>query len=211
MSNLGKLLAWGIENSDAGADGDDGGRRSQLDPALLAQLFGANVKDDSVLMKEAMEAIQDESVPLADKETAFDNFEMLVENLDNANNIENLSLWPALLSQLSAPEEQLRHMAAWCCGTAVQNNPKSQAALYNHGGVPKMVDLIMKDPEESVRNKAIYALSSQIRNSEPSLKQAVELLPDEIVQGRDIQADNMEAIDGLINRLRERAKKVING
>lgn len=169
------------------------------------------MKDDSTVMKESMAAIQDPEVSVSDKEIAFDNFEMLVENLDNANNIENLKLWPPLLSQLSAPEFQLRFMGAWCCGTAVQNNPKSQEALHKHGGVAKIVELILKDPEEKVRTKAVYALSSQIRNQEPSLKEALELLPEELAPKKDIGANDMEAIDVLIQRLRERVKKVISG
>lgn len=160
------------------------------------------------MMKESMAAILDPEMPLPDKEIAFDNFEMLVENLDNANNIENLKLWPPLLSQLSASESQLRFMAAWCCGTAVQNNPKSQEAMHKHGGVSKIVELVLKDPEEKVRAKAVYALSSQVRNMGPSLKEALELLPGELVSGKDIEAEDMEAIDSLIQALRERIKGV---
>lgn len=162
-------------------------------------------------MKESMAAILDPEMPLPDKEIAFDNFELCVENLDNANNIENLKLWPPLLSQLSARESQLRFMAAWCCGTAVQNNFKSQEAMHKHGGVSKIIDLVLKDPEEKVRTKAVYALSSQIRNQGPSLKEALELLPEEIAPKKDIDAEDMEAIDVLIQSLRERVKKVING
>lgn len=45
---------------------------------------------------------------------------------DNANNLENLKLWTPLIGQLAAPEPAMRYMAAWVCGTAVQNNLKSQ-------------------------------------------------------------------------------------
>ncbi|KAG0641686.1 nucleotide exchange factor Fes1-domain-containing protein [Tuber brumale] len=212
MSDMAKLLSWGIENSIPSDDPNTENRRTKLDPALLAQLFGANVKDDSVLMREALEAIQDPEITLENKEIAFDNLEMLVENLDNANNLENLNLWPPLIAQLSVPEQQLRFMAAWCIGTAVQNNPKSQAAMLKHGGVAKVVDLVLRDPEERVRTKAVYALSSQIRNEEESLKAAVELLPEEVLEkGRhEYRADDMEAIDELVKALRERTKKVIS-
>ncbi|KAH8149968.1 uncharacterized protein LAJ45_06121 [Morchella importuna] len=206
MSDMSKLLSWGIENSVPGAPED---KRTELDPALLAKLFG-NQKDDSTMMKESMAAILDPEVPLPDKETAFDNFEMLVENLDNANNIDNLKLWSPLISQLSAPEFQLRLMAAWCIGTATQNNIKSQEAMHKHGGVPKIVELILKDPEEKVRTKAVYALSSQVRNYEPSLKQALDLLPEELALKKDLDAEDMESIDELVRKLRERVKKVIS-
>ncbi len=155
-----------------------------------------------------MAAIQDPDVSIEDKETAFDNFELLVEQLDNANNIENLKLWDPLLAQLSNPEPRLRLAAAWCCGTAVQNNPKSQEAFFSHNGVPKLVDLALRDPDEAVRKKAIFALSSQVRNSQPSLETAVKLLPDEMSLG-ELTADDMEKIDALMAELRERSSKVI--
>jgi hsp70-interacting protein len=162
-------------------------------------------------MKEAIAAIEDSSVPLADKETAFDNFEMLIEQLDNANNIENLKLWPSLIAQLSNPEEKLRLLAAWCCGTAVQNNEKSQQAFLKHGGVPKLVDMFLKDPDADVRKKAVYALSSAVRNVDPALQQAKEALPAELLAGHEeLEANDMEGIDRLMKELRERSSKVIS-
>jgi hypothetical protein len=74
--------------------------------------------------------------------TAFDNFHMLIEDLNNANNIENISLegkgesedktglWDMLLEQLRHQEADIRRMAAWCIGTAVQNNEKTQRKAH---------------------------------------------------------------------------------
>lgn len=112
------LLKWGLENSVPGQAPDPNGTR--LNSAALAQLFGA--ADDSTLMKEAMAVISstDPEVTVDDKQVAFDNLEMLCEGLDNANNLENLNLWEPLVAQLDSPEGELRFMAAWVCGTAVQ-------------------------------------------------------------------------------------------
>lgn len=65
-------------------------------------------------------------VSLDDKLVAFDNFEQLIESLDNANNMEPLGLWSPLVGLLAHREPDMRRMAAWCVGTAVQNNEKSQ-------------------------------------------------------------------------------------
>ena len=43
--------------------------------------------------------------------------------------IENMKLWPPLLSQLNAEEPEIRKGVAWVCGTAMQNNPKAQEAV----------------------------------------------------------------------------------
>lgn len=77
-------------------------------------------------MKESMTAILSPSLPLSNKLVAFDNFEQLIESLDNANNMEPLGLWTPLVDLLANEEADLRKMAAWCIGTAVQNNAQSQ-------------------------------------------------------------------------------------
>lgn len=89
-------------------------------------------------MREAMRAITSSEIDRDDKITAFDNFHMLIEDLNNANNIENISLerkgeigdkrglWDPLLEQLRHQEVDMRRMAAWCIGTAVQNNVNTQ-------------------------------------------------------------------------------------
>jgi hsp70-interacting protein len=78
------------------------------------------------MMKSSMAAILDPELSLEDKSVAFDNLEQLVESIDNANNLTPLKLWEPLIAQLQSKESSLRKMAAWCIGTAVQNNPLSQ-------------------------------------------------------------------------------------
>lgn len=99
-----------------------------LTPEMLSSLFGGPSEAD--LMKAAMEVLvaDDDSgdVSLDDKLVAFDNFEQLIESLDNANNMEPLGLWSPLVGLLTHREPDMRRMAAWCVGTAVQNNEKSQ-------------------------------------------------------------------------------------
>ncbi|KAK9238345.1 armadillo-type protein [Lipomyces kononenkoae] len=158
-----KLLKWSLENSQNAGIDPDSQRQKAPDPEVLAQLFGQ--PDDAQLMRAAMATIQDANVDLESKETAFDNLEMLVENLDNANNLESLGLWEPLIEQLAHPSPVLRKMACWVIGTAVQNNPKSQAALLMYPkAIPYLTNLAAKDPSKEVRLKAMYSLSSAIRN-----------------------------------------------
>src|ERR1700753_1911642 len=126
--NLNELLRWGIENSDATRE-DPSAQTSRdasrgLNQEVLDALLGGPT--DADLMKEAMAIIKSSDASLENKLTAFDNFEQLVENIDNANNIEALKLWEPLLAELQNNEPELRAMAAWCIGTAVQNNIKAQ-------------------------------------------------------------------------------------
>lgn len=132
---MNQLLKWSIENSDAArndpttatdpkAERQDWPSGRGLNQEAIKSLMGG--PSDAELMKQSMEAIQSSDLSLENKMVAFDNFEQLIENVDNANNMESLGLWIPLKAQLNKDEADMRRMAAWCIGTAVQNNIKSQ-------------------------------------------------------------------------------------
>ncbi|KAF4631674.1 hypothetical protein G7Y89_g6457 [Cudoniella acicularis] len=206
---LNELLKWSVENSSTTANDSDAAPPTNrgLNPDALSALFGG--PSDADLMVESMTAIQDPSLPLSEKMIAFDNFEQLIENLDNANNLGPLALWTPLLQCLENEEGDIKRMAAWCVGTAVQNNEKSQERLLAMGGIEKLVKLVVDGTQsESVRRKGVYALSSAVRNYQPSM----DVLTGELgklgreEQGRKIDASDMDACDELIGALREEAK-----
>lgn len=208
---LNKILKWSVENSAASAEGaaPSEAPRSTLDPEVLASLFGGPSEAD--LMKDSMSAIlsTDPEMTMEARMIAFDNFEQLIENLDNANLMEPLKLWAPLISLLSSEESELRMMAAWCIGTAVQNNEKSQKMLYSEGGIPPLVDLAIDEKQtREVRRKAIYALSSAMRNFQDAMNEFVDEVKD---MGKTnygiVDAGDMDAVDGIINGLREEANK----
>ncbi|KAI1663068.1 Fes1-domain-containing protein [Daldinia decipiens] len=239
---LNELLKWSIENSaetDPSAP-EPTAPRSTLSAEALAAIMGA--PSDAELMRASVEHItsSDPEITLESKLIAFDNLEQLVESLDNANLLSKLGLWTPLLELLAHEEDQLRLMAAWCVGTAVQNNAPSQERLVALGGVERLVTMALGDrlpvekrtgageeeetttttttkPEESaaaadqgetkdVRRKAVYALSSAVRNYQPALDVAAKELRkrgEEVQEG--IDAADMDAVDGLINGLKQRA------
>lgn len=88
---------------------------------------------------------------------------MLIEGIDNARNIQNMKLWPAIIEQLEAKEAGVRKGCAWVCGTAVQNNPEAQKALMENGGLKPLLNLL-QDEDKMVRNKAQYAISGFLKH-----------------------------------------------
>lgn len=132
---LNHLLKWSIENSEASrtdpastsnaeAGQTDSPASNSLNAEALKALMGG--PSDAQLMQESMKAIQSPDISLDNKLVAFDNLEQLIESIDNANNMESLGLWTPLMGQLDSEEADMRRMAAWCLGTAVQNNVKAQ-------------------------------------------------------------------------------------
>lgn len=88
-------------------------------------------------------------------------------------------------------------MAAWCVGTAVQNNVQAQERALVGGAVPRLLKLFQEN-EEMNRRKARYAVSSLVRNYQPG----VDALVEELNDGRPgIDASDMEAIDRLLEEL----------
>lgn len=204
MSNpqLNALLQWGVENSDVsrGTNPDQPPSTRGLNAETLNALLGG--PSDADLMVEAMRAVRSPDLSLVDKITAFDNFEQLVEHLDNANNMEQLDLWSPLLEQLDNPEPDMRRMAAWCVGTAVQNNVKSQERLLAMDGVQKLVNMAVNDRDQGVKKKCVYALSSSMRNYQPATNEAVKHLPADLVGADTVAASDMETIDAIMEKLR---------
>lgn len=206
---MNQLLKWGIENSeqpsaDPTSTTDPKAERPSGHPinaeALNSLLGGPS---DADLMKQSMAAILSPQIMLDNKLVAFDNFEQLIENLDNANNMEVLGLWAPLVQLLKSDAAELRRYAAWCVGTAVQNNVKAQERLLAVDAIPVLTRLSIEDSNEPVRRKAIYALSSEIRNFQPGLDAALETLPKLVAPEGAIDAGDMEAVDRVIEQLRE--------
>ncbi|EPS40700.1 hypothetical protein H072_5419 [Dactylellina haptotyla CBS 200.50] len=203
-----KVLAWSVAASAPAEEGEER-QLPRLDQEALAQ-FLLGGKSDADVMKEAMQCITDPTATLENREIAFDNFEQLVENLDNANNMENLKLWEPLVQQLHAAEKEMRLMAAWCIGTAVQNNEKSQDQFHKTESVGKLVNLALNDPAQDVRSKAVYAISSYVRNHQNALDQCVSSLPDglkEEYSQKKLDASDMDGIDELRTRLKAEGNK----
>lgn len=159
-----KLLHWSIANAQGDKEAIE--KAGAPDPKLLEQLFGGGGPDDPTLMKEAMAVIMNPEADLENKLIAYDNFEMLIENLDNANNIENMKLWEPILKTLEDNEADLRASGLSVIGTAVQNNTDSQTNFLKYEGGLKILIAIAKSSEEpsDVRIKAFYALSNLLRN-----------------------------------------------
>ncbi|GES62840.1 Hsp70 nucleotide exchange factor fes1 [Aspergillus terreus] len=203
-ANMNKILKWSIQNStnvssDQNAAAADATSRG-LTPEMMATLFGG--PSDADLMKASMEALRSDEVDLENKLVAFDNFEQLIESIDNANNLEPLGLWTPLVELLRHEEADMRRMAAWCVGTAVQNNEKAQDKLVVLNALPTLVAMSTSDPNPAARKKAVYALSSAVRNYQPAMDEVTKHLPEGYPRGEKIDAADMDAVDGIMDKLR---------
>lgn len=72
------------------------------------------------------------------------------------------------------------------------------------GAIPALMKMVVEEKDETVRRKALYALSSEIRNYQPGTNEAVRALPERLLGDGNIDARDMEVVDGFIAKLRER-------
>lgn len=211
---LNELLRWSVQNSEASrndptTEQTDAIRDPSkgLDPELLAQLMGAPSEAD--LMKQAMAAIVAplDQIDLENKLVSWDNFEQLIESIDNANNMQPMGLWIPLVEQLDSEHSEMRMWAAACLNTAVQNNPACQERCLAINAIPKLLKQVLEDESQPARKKAAGALSSEIRNYQPAADELVKLMPEELWIRGNVDAADMDAVDMLVNVLREKANK----
>lgn len=211
---LNQLLQWSVQNSAASRDDPSTVQTDAirdpskgLDPEVLAQLMGAPSEAD--LMKQAMSAIIAplDQVDLENKLIAFDNFEQLIEGIDNANNMQPLGLWIPLVEQLDNENGEMRAWAAACLNTAVQNNPACQERCLAINAIPKLVKMVVEDEALGARKKAAGALSSEVRNYQPACDELVKCVPKDVWSTGKIDAGDMDAVDVLIGAVRAKANR----
>ncbi|UZJ54006.1 hypothetical protein CBS101457_003326 [Exobasidium rhododendri] len=171
------LLKWSIaaQNADGLANGEQNmheiadevaqGKRPDLaDPALYDALMG---KSEATMMKEELAVAMDLNRNEKDRVQALDNFEMLIESIDNANNIKSMKLWEPIISLLTHPQSTppIQHATLWIIGTAVQNNDKAQMSILDFEPLAPLLDLLKSSSDGEVRSKAMYAISGILKHN----------------------------------------------
>ncbi|KAF8486828.1 armadillo-type protein, partial [Russula ochroleuca] len=163
------LLRWSIENSSNDVASPPT-RRTDLDPGIIDAILG---KPDSEQMKEALAKAQDASLDESARLTALDDLEMLVENIDNANDLEKLGMWEPLQDLLASPSDDMKVQALWVIGTAVQNNPAAQKAYLAIDPLPTILSYLspLDASSQKLRSKAIYTLSGLLKHNAAAIAQ----------------------------------------
>ncbi|CAL1698181.1 unnamed protein product [Somion occarium] len=167
------LLRWGIEHStDAnGNPTPPAETRKDLDPAIIDEILG---RPDSELLKENLAIALDEKRELDDRLQALDNFEMLIEHIDNANDLEKLKMWEPLHNLLTSDssDDEIKRLVLWIVGTAVQNNPSAQTSYLALSPIPALLSFLSPSIISSkTRSKAVYALSGLLKHNAAAVHQ----------------------------------------
>jgi hsp70-interacting protein len=71
------------------------------------------------------------------------------------------------------------------------------------GTIPTLTNLAINDSDQGVRKKAILALSSGVRNNQPALDQMLKDLPETFKTSTTNDANDMDAMNSLMQKLRD--------
>lgn len=168
------LLRWSIEHSTPRSTDTPPPTRKDIDPGIIDHILG---KPDAVLMKEALDVALDENRDEAIRIQALDDFEMLVEHIDNANDLAKLKMWDPLQSLLTSKNssDKIKMQTLWVVGTAIQNNPSAQNAYLTLDPVPLVLSFLSPSVGSAqLRSKAVYALSGLCKHNSRAVKQLSE-------------------------------------
>lgn len=161
------LLRWAVEHSSDSP--------KPLDPEKTAFLRAALGPSDAERMRAAVSCATNPDDTAENKLVAMDNLELLVEGIDNASDMERLGLWSKFLATLDSDNPELVVYALWIVGTASQNNAEVQDTLSGkHAILGRILDLL-QHPDERVKKKALYALSSVLGQNRNAVRLFREL------------------------------------
>ncbi|PVV02411.1 hypothetical protein BB560_003136 [Smittium megazygosporum] len=169
-----KLLQWAVINSKTEKDApqsENPASTQDLDPAVIDAILGKPVSEQ---MLEIMDYLENPDSPLEGKINELDNLEMLVEQIDDAANIEPLKMWPRILNLLSSEHDEIKINTLWVIATALQHNPAAQKAFCSHNGLEKILGCMNSSNNDGVKAKAIYAISALIRGNLEGFSQFVK-------------------------------------
>ncbi|XP_077115659.1 hsp70-binding protein 1 isoform X2 [Ranitomeya variabilis] len=176
------LLHMAIEaGTESGSDLQTGQmsheRRQWLQEAMSSAFSGQ--ADEVQQMKECLKELSGETSDEDGderKEKALELLADLCENIDNASDFCKLGGMSLMLTRyLSCPEAELRWRTADLIGICSQNVPFVQEMALSLGAVSKLLELLDLDTSETVRIKALFAISCLVREQEAGLAEFVKL------------------------------------
>ncbi|KAF9254977.1 nucleotide exchange factors-like protein [Marasmius fiardii PR-910] len=160
------LLKWSIQNSTPGDGSKPSEPRKDLNPEIIDAILG---KSDAEQMKEDMAIAVDANRSEDERVDALDHLEMLIEQIDNANNLVKLKLWEPLHALITSDSstDPVILQALWVIGTALQNNPAAQDSYLSLNPLPTLTSFLSPNANVSpqIRSKVIYALSGLLKHN----------------------------------------------
>ena len=115
---------------------------------------------------EAVSVFADDQQTDEARLVAFENLEMMLENIDNAVNVGRMKQWDILLPLIKSDNNVIRRQTLHLVAICAQNNPEVQGLLATMGVIDQAHRLVLdQDQPIEVRRKAMLVISSLVQHN----------------------------------------------
>ncbi|XP_063301455.1 nucleotide exchange factor SIL1 [Pelobates fuscus] len=122
-----------------------------------------NIETDFDIMTRIINRFNHSMSTLAEKLDALYELEYYVHQVDNAQDLHKLGGLQLLINSLNSTEPSLIEHSAFVVGSALASNPNVQIQAFEGGALQKLLVILATEQSVSVKKKALYALSSLLR------------------------------------------------
>nr|XP_020643708.1 nucleotide exchange factor SIL1 [Pogona vitticeps]XP_020643710.1 nucleotide exchange factor SIL1 [Pogona vitticeps] len=116
------------------------------------------------IMFKLINKFNSSSSTLEEKITALHDLEYYVHQVDNAKDLLSLGGLQLLINGLNSTEPLMKEYVSFVLGSALSSNPRVQVAAIEGGALQKLLVILATDQSLAVKKKALFALSSMLRN-----------------------------------------------
>uniref|UniRef100_A0A4D5RA15 Nucleotide exchange factor SIL1 n=1 Tax=Scolopendra viridis TaxID=118503 RepID=A0A4D5RA15_SCOVI len=120
-------------------------------------------KTEYEIQSDLIHKLRQSNITDNDKIELYTDLEYIVHKYDNARDFVKIGGLQLVIPSLNSSNDDVRAMAAFLLGSAMQSNPKVQIAALENALLMHFVRLIIWDPSPAVQNRAMYALSCLVR------------------------------------------------
>ncbi|XP_054851528.1 nucleotide exchange factor SIL1 [Eublepharis macularius] len=122
------------------------------------------LETDFEIMFKLINRFNSTTSTLEEKIAALYDLEYYVHQVDNAKDLLSLGGLQLLINGLNSTEPLLKEYSSFVLGAALSSNPRVQVAAVDGGALQKLLVVLATDQSLAVKKKALFALSSMLRN-----------------------------------------------
>lgn len=127
--------------------------------------MGWNIKSDVEIMKDITKQLMLRNSSIERISNALDNLEDYVHQVDNGRDLEKIGGLKIIVQLLNRDSEIIKEKAANVIGAAAQSNNEVQDAIFNHGGLNYLINMLDLTKQTLTQKKGLYAVSAVIRGN----------------------------------------------
>eukprot|EP00299_Pterocystis_sp_00344_P005936 c17687_g1_i1.p1 GENE.c17687_g1_i1~~c17687_g1_i1.p1 ORF type:complete len:435 (+),score=135.75 c17687_g1_i1:95-1399(+) len=168
------LLQWSLRYQD-GTRSSDFQPMSEEDKAWISRFFKDQVVDEPARMNELVTLLEDKNHTLTAESDVDDQVTDAIEELidltsaiDNSLNLHKIRKFATVVELLRAPNPQLRKGACSIIATCTQNFEAMQKIALELSVLQYLAHMAVFDPIPNIQAKALFAISSLVRNYSPA-------------------------------------------